>query len=75
MFSMRKLNIQIEETDGASTIFLTKDTTLLLVGDTRGRIRVYDISRFKLQDRYNDDIEDVIPLLNVWKAHATCVLR
>lgn len=50
------------------------DATMLLVGNSRGRIMIFDVSRFAITEEWTaEDYERSVQMKNHWRAHITPV--
>ncbi|KAI9352022.1 WD40-repeat-containing domain protein [Obelidium mucronatum] len=65
-----EMNCQITEDEGLGTMALNPDNTLLMLGGSRGHIRIFDLKGFSLDNKKDyKDIENQVVMKTFWRAH------
>ncbi|KAJ3204740.1 WD40 repeat domain 95 [Entophlyctis luteolus] len=66
-----EMNCQITEDEGLGTMALNPDSTMLMLGGSRGHLRVFDLKLFSLDNYKRDarDFESQVIMKTFWRAH------
>ncbi|KAJ3065105.1 WD40 repeat domain 95 [Podochytrium sp. JEL0797] len=73
-----EMNCQITEDEGLGTMALNPDSTLLLLGGSRGHIRVFDLSAFLIDSNSSNkkeakNYESQVVMKTFWRAHVQSI--
>ncbi|KAI8614723.1 WD40-repeat-containing domain protein [Chytriomyces sp. MP71] len=71
---VEKMNCQITEEEGLTTMAMNPDNTLLLLAGSRGHLRVFEIKNFVLDGRRDPKTyESQIRMRTFWRAHVQSI--
>ncbi|KAI8827856.1 WD40-repeat-containing domain protein [Chytriomyces cf. hyalinus JEL632] len=69
-----EMNCQITEDEGLSTMALNTDSTLMILGGSKGHIRIFDLKNFALDNRSDvKTYESQIVMKTFWRAHVQSI--
>ncbi|KAJ3217573.1 WD40 repeat domain 95 [Dinochytrium kinnereticum] len=68
---MNKLNCQVSDDEGLATIATNPEGTILIVGGSKGHVRIFDVKNLSLDNKKDFDTSCYLKFM--WRAHIQCI--